>query len=137
MLYNKKMTPLAPIMKLIQDDFETEFLDSDFIYNWENVDSARDYFDSEFENRYNTDEVYVDLNEIKKHITSPIMMLISEYVATKYEEYGKHFNPSVFNENKMITEFIYFYVYTEFGKWYIDKIDEHFASKEEEEAEAH
>lgn len=120
------MNPLTDINAIIAQDFEDHYTDDEFIEEFETADDARDYFDADFEERYNSDNLYVDLDDIKQHLNYIKTMLIAMYVSEKRDEYGMQFDTSLFNDDMMLKSYIYFYVYEEYAVDYINRIERHF-----------
>jgi len=102
------MDSLRNINKYLDADFERRFELNEFIQDTK--EETIEEFDIYFEDMYNGEFDYVDLEEIKQLCDFNKVMSICAYVAERYDDYDMTIETSHFEDkDKILKAYIYFY----------------------------
>ena len=127
------MNSLIDVFTILDADFEEAFNFDDIIINFTNADDAIEDFRDEFSERYNSDNDYIDLGEIKSLLNFDRTMKICEYIIEHSEENGFDWELRKFGDN-ILKSFIFLYMTDLMGEFEL-QIEQYFSLPEEEEGE--
>ncbi len=131
------MNPLTEINNYIIEDFTNEFHD---INEWldcmelddqpRTAEDAVELFENEFNERYNSDNEYLDYCELNKmaiNFYRSVMMI--RFLLEKYEEYGYDVKPRKFQTDLLLKQYVIFYLEEEVKELHINHIEAYYAEK--------
>ncbi len=112
------MTTLNNLNCYLDEDFERNFVTEEYIEVWEDEHDILEYFDNEFEERYNSD-IYCFHEEAKDLLGFDEAMEVCRYVDDHYEGWSA---PSSDFGDEMLKMYIYFYMVEKHKGEFIEKI---------------
>ncbi len=119
---------MKQINYMIEEDFEDNFNTKDYkIY--EDMEDSMQEFESNFEERYNSQLEYFDTQELKQYCGFNTTMEICKYVTEKYDEYDMKIECNTFTEDKILKAYVYFYLEEECKQNHINDIEEYYKEK--------
>tara|TARA_R100000773_G_C4127655_1_gene60016 strand:+ start:22 stop:513 length:492 start_codon:yes stop_codon:yes gene_type:complete len=126
---NHKMTNgQHEINHYISRHFCEEFLEEEYLSQFNNQDDAREGFDRDFEYRYNSDEGFdCDLGHIRSECDFLTTMKICEAVVCNYNEDGMRIEDNAFEEGGegLLKMYIYFYLKDCWYDYMMERITEY------------
>ena len=116
------MTTLNNLNCYLDEDFERNFVTEEYIEVWEDEHDILEYFDNEFEERYNS-EIYCFHEEAKDLLGFDEAMEVCRYVDDHFEGWSA---PSSDFGDEMLKMYIYFYMVEKHKGEFIEKIKKYY-----------